>query len=136
MFYKKFNDFLAESQKLIGDIKYDIMNQKYCSLAGMHWELNKLLIQHDTDQLTFDEMIKLFISLISKIQLANQNRFKNYNITPFPNNIYVSPPISNSMNTIPSQHQITKIYFSFAHIIPIKTILWNFQQLIKISKNH
>ena len=46
-----------------------------------------MLVQHDTDQLTFDKMIKLSILLISKIQLANQNRFKNYNINFFPNNI-------------------------------------------------
>ena len=54
-----------------------------------------LLVQHDTDQMIFDEMVMLSISLISKIQLANQNRLKNYNITPFPNNIYISPSFIN-----------------------------------------
>ena len=73
------------------------------------------MVQHDTDQLTFDEIIILSISLISKIQLANQNRVKNYNITPFPNNIYVSPSIA---TTIPSQHQITTIYTFFVQFYP------------------
>ena len=96
----------------------DVANQKYCLIAGMQWELNMWLIQHDTDQLAFDEMAKLSISLIFKVQLANQNRPKNYNITPFPNNIYVSPSIANSMITIPSQQKITTIYISFAQFHP------------------
>ena len=50
--------------------------------------------------------------------MANQNRFKNYSITQFPKNIYVSPLISNSMNTIPSQHQIITIYIFFAQHHP------------------
>ena len=73
-----FHEYLAEFQKYINDTGYDVANQKYCSFADMQWELNMLLIQHDTDRLTFDEMVKLSIALISKAQLANQNRFENY----------------------------------------------------------
>ena len=58
---------MAVFQKYINDIGYDIINQKYCLLAGMQWELNMLLVQYDTHQLTFDGMIKLSISLISRI---------------------------------------------------------------------
>ena len=61
-------------------------NQKYCFFAGMQWELNMLLVQHDTDLLTFDEMVRLTISLTSKAQLVNQNRLKIY-FTPLFNNI-------------------------------------------------
>ena len=123
---KNLNEYLAEFQKYIGDIGYDIINQKYCLLTGMQWELNILLVQHDTDQLTFDKMVKLFISLISKIWLANQNRLKNYNITPFPNNIYVFPFLLTTTNHVPAQHQITTIYISFAQHQPDQNDFINF----------
>ena len=86
-----FHEYVTEFQKYINDTKYDVANQKYCFFAGMQWELNMLLVQHDTDRLTFDEMVKLSIALASKVQLVNQNRLKNYN-SAFPsNNIYVPP---------------------------------------------
>ena len=72
-----------------------------------------LLVQHDTDQLTFDEMVKLSITLTSKIQLANQNRLKNYNSVFFSNNIYIPPTLSIN-NHGPAQHQVTTIYITFA----------------------
>ena len=75
-----FHEYLAEFQKYISDTGYDVANQKYCFFAGMQWELSMLLVQHDTDLLTFDEVIKSFTSLASRAQLANQNRPKNYNI--------------------------------------------------------
>ena len=53
---KPFHEYLAEFQKYISDTGYDVANQKYCFLAGMQWGLNMLLIQHDTDQLTFDKI--------------------------------------------------------------------------------
>ena len=60
------HEYLAEFQKHINDTGYDVSNQKYCFFAGMQWELNMLLVQHDTDLLTFDEMVRLSISLTSK----------------------------------------------------------------------
>ena len=38
--------------------------------------IEMLLVQHDTDLLTFDEMVKLSTWLASRAQLANQNRPK------------------------------------------------------------
>ena len=69
-----------------------------------------LLVQHDTDLLTFDEMVKLFTSLTFRAQLINQNRPKIYISAPRFNSIYVlfSPPTT--MNIIPTQHQVTTIY--------------------------
>ena len=104
-----FHEYLAEFQKHINDIGYDVANQKYCFFAGMQWELSMLLVQHDTDLLTFDEMVKLSTSLASKTQLANQNRLKIYS-TPLFNNIYVSFSASTTMNTTPTQHQVTTAY--------------------------
>ena len=79
----------------------------------MQWELSMLLVQHDTDQLTFDEMVKLSIALASRVQLANQNRFKNYNSALFSNNIYVPPTLSTTSHG-PAQHQITTVYITLA----------------------
>ena len=104
-----FHEYLAEFQKYIGDTGYDVANQRYCFFAGMQWKLSMLLVQHDTDLLTFDEMVKLSISLASRAQLANQNRPKIY-FTPLSNNIYVSFSVSTTMNTTPTQHQVTTIY--------------------------
>ena len=103
---KPFHEYLAEFQRHINDTGYDVANQKYCFFAGMQWELSMLLVQHDTDLLTFDEMVKLSTSLTSRAQLANQNRPKIYS-TPLSNNIYVSPLASTTMNTTPTQNQIT-----------------------------
>ena len=104
-----FHEYLAEFQKYINDTGYDVANQKYCFFAGMQWELSMLLVQHDTDLLIFDEMVRLSISLASKTQLVNQNRFKIY-FTPLFNNIYIFFSVSTTMNTIPTQQQFITIY--------------------------
>ena len=96
-----FNEYLAEFHKYTNDTGYDIANQKNCLFAGMQLKLNMLLVQHDIDQMIFDEMVKLSVSLISKIQLAHQNKPKNYNSAPLFNKIYVSPSFANTMNNIP-----------------------------------
>ena len=72
-----------------------------------------LLVQHDTDRLTFEEMVKLFIALTSIIQLANQNRLKNYNSVFPSNNIYVPPTLLTTSQS-PAQHQVTTIYINSA----------------------
>ena len=77
----------------------------------MQWELNMLLVQHDTDRLTSNEMVKLFIALISKIQLANQNRLKNYNSVFLSYNIYVPLKLSTTSQS-PAQHQVTTTYIT------------------------
>ena len=92
---------MAEFQKYINDTGYDVANQKYCFFVGMQWELNMLLVQHDIDRLTFDEMIKLSIALTSKAQLTNQNRLKNYNSVFPSNNIYVPPTLSTTSQAPP-----------------------------------
>ena len=116
MFWNKrffFHEYLAEFKKYINDTGYDVANQKYCFFVGMQWELNMLLIQHDTDRLTFDEMVKLSIALTSRIQLANQNRFKNYNSVFLSNNIYIPPTLLTTSQS-PAQHQVTTIYINSA----------------------
>ena len=80
----------------------------------MQWELSMLLVQHDTDLLTFDEMVKLSIPLTSKAQLTNQNRLKIY-FTPLFNNIYVSFSVSTTINTVPTQ-QVTTTYTNPPHV--------------------
>ena len=106
-----FHEYLAEFQKYINDTGYDVANQKYCFFVGMQWKLNMLLIQHDTDRLTFDEMVKLSIALASRVQLANQNRFKNYNSVFSSNNIYVPPTLSTTSQSL-AQHQVTITYIN------------------------
>ena len=130
-----FHEYLAEFQKYINDIGYDVANQKYCFLVGMQWELNMLLVQHDTDLLTFDEMVKLSTSLTSRAQLANQNRPKIYS-TPLSNNIYVSLSASTTMNTTPTQHQVTTTYTNPPTFRPIRATLWTCQQPIGGLRNH
>ena len=56
-------------------------------------------------------MVELSIALASKTQLANQNRFKNYNSAFFSNNIYVTPTLSTTSHG-PAQHQVTTIYIT------------------------
>ena len=130
-----FHEYLAEFRKYINDTGYDVANQKYCFFAGMQWELNMLLVQHDTDLLIFDEMVRLSTSLASKAQLINQNRFKIYS-TPLFNNIYVFFSISTTINTISIQQQITTTYTNPPTFKTIKTIPWTCQQPIGGLKNH
>ena len=104
-----FHEYLAEFQKYISDTGYDVANQKYCFFVGIQWKLSMLLVQHDIDQLMFNEMVKLFTALTSKAQLANQNRPKNYNSALLSNNIYV-PPTPSTTSHAPAQHQVTTTY--------------------------
>ena len=101
----------------------------------MQWELNMLLVQHDTDLLIFDEPVKLSTSLTSRAQLTNQNRPKNYS-APLFNNIYASFSVSTTMNTIPTQHQVTTTYTNPPTFRPIKTTPWTSQQQIGDLKSH
>ena len=85
-----FAEYLAEFQQHIKDTGFDIDNQKYFFLTGCSWELQKFLVQHDTDRMTFDEMVFICQILWIKNQLANQAKPKNY-----PN--FTHPiPVSNS----------------------------------------
>ena len=91
-----FAEYLAEFQQYIKDTSFDIDNQKYFFLTGCSWEFQKLLVQHDTDRMTFYEMISICQIIWTRDQLANQAKPKNY-----PNFIYpISAPNSNtpSMN--------------------------------------
>ena len=132
---KLFHEYLAEFQRHINDTGYDVANQKYCLPAGMQWELSMLLVQHDTDLLIFDEMVRLSTSLASRAQLINQNRPKIY-FTPLFNNIYASLSASTTMNTTPTQHQVTTAYTNPPTFRPIRATLWTCQQPIGGLKNH
>ena len=85
---KPFAEYLAEFQQYIKNTGFDIDNQKYSFLTGCSWELQKFLVQHDTDRMTFDEMVFICQILWIKNQLANQAKPKNY-----PN---FTHPVSNS----------------------------------------
>ena len=54
-----FAEYLAEFQQYIKDTGFDIDNQKYFFLIGCSWELQKLLVQHDIDRMTFDKMASI-----------------------------------------------------------------------------
>ena len=86
-----FAEYLAEFQQYISDTGFDIDNQKYSFLTGCSWELQKLLVQHDTDRMTFDEIVSICQVLWIRDQLANQAKPKNY-----PN---FTQPISNTVST-------------------------------------
>ena len=88
---KPFAEYLAEFQQHIKDTGFDIDNQKYFFLTGCSWELQKLLVQHDTDRMTFDEMVSICQILWIKDQLTNQAKPKNY-----PNFTLSVIPLSNS----------------------------------------
>ena len=75
---KLFAEYLAEFQQHIKDIGFDIDSQKYSFLIGCSWEFQKFLVQHDTDQMTFDEIIFIYQILWIKNQLTNQVKPKNY----------------------------------------------------------
>ena len=91
---KPFAEYLAEFQQHIGDTGFDIDNQKYSFLTSCSWELQKLLVQHDIDRMTFDEMVSTCQVLWTRDQLANQAKPKNY-----PN---FTHPISAPNSNIPS----------------------------------
>ena len=69
---------MAEFQQHIKDTGFDIDNQKYFFLTGCSWKFQKLLVQHDTDRMTFDEIVFICQILWNKDQLANQVNPKNY----------------------------------------------------------
>ena len=89
---KLFAEYLAEFQQHIKNTGFDIDNQKYFFLTGCSWELQKLLVQHDTDRMTFDEMVFTCQILWIKDQLANKVKPKNYpNFTHSVSNSNASP---------------------------------------------
>ena len=89
-----FAEYLAEFQQHIKNTDFDIDNQKYSLLTGCSWEFQKFLVQHDTDRMTFDEMVFICQVLWIRDQLANQAKPKNY-----PN---FTHPISAPNSNIPS----------------------------------
>ena len=92
---RPFAEYLTESQQYIRDIGFDIGNQKYFLLTGCSWEFQKFLVQHDTDRMTFDEMVFICQILWIKNQLANQAKPKNYPNFTHP----ISAPNSNTPST-------------------------------------
>ena len=79
---KPFAEYLAEFQQHIRDTGFDIDNQKYSLLTGYSWELQKLLVQHDIDQMTFDEMVFICQVLWTRDQLTNQVKPKIIRVSP------------------------------------------------------
>ena len=69
---RTFAEYLAEFQQYIRDTGFDIDNQEYSFLTGCSWEFQKLLVQHDIDRMTFDEMVFICQILWIKDQLTNQ----------------------------------------------------------------
>ena len=67
-----FAEYLTEFQQHIGDTGFDIDNQNYFFLIGCSWEFQKFLVQHDTNRMTFDEIVIISQVLWIKDQLANQ----------------------------------------------------------------
>ena len=92
---KTFAEYLAEFQQYIKDTGFDIDNQKYFFLTGCSWEFQKFLVQHDTNRMTFDEVVIICQILWIKDQLANQARPKNYPNFTHP----ISAPNSNMLST-------------------------------------
>ena len=90
-------------------------------ILGMTWPTKILLfrryamgIEHAVGTawyrfIIFDEKVKLSTSWSSKTRLVNQNRPKNYS-APLFNNTYASFSVSTTINTIPTQHQVTTTY--------------------------
>ena len=75
---RRFAEYLAEFQQYIKDTGFDIDNQKYSFLTGCSWEFQKFLVQHDTDRMTFGEMVFSCQILWTKDQLTNQAKPRNY----------------------------------------------------------
>ena len=121
---RTFAEYLAEFQQYIGDIDFDIDNQKSSFLTGCSWEFQKFLVQYDTNRMTFDEVVTICQVLWIRDQLANQVRPKNY-----PNFTHsISAPNSNmpSTNNNNARGYLTPfsntIIFTFAQppaIVPI-----------------
>ena len=85
---KHFAEYLAEFQQYIKNPGFDIDNQKYSFLTGCSWEFRKILVQQDTDQITFDEIVFVCQILWIEDQLTNQIKPKNYS--------NFTKPVSNS----------------------------------------
>ena len=105
-----FAEYLAEFQQHIKDTGFDIDNQKYFFLTGCSWELQKFLVQHDTDRMTFDKMVFICQILWTRDQLANQAKPKKYsNFTHPALNSNASP----TSNTFPVHGYITPSITTF-----------------------
>ena len=114
---KPFAEYLAEFQQHIKDTGFDIDNQKYSLLTGCSWELQKLLVQHDTDQMTFDEMVSICQVLWIKDQLTNQAKPKNFSsfsTIPIPN----SNVFSTNNNNFPARRFLTPVTTTFIFVQP------------------
>ena len=92
---KLFAEYLTEFQQYIKNTGFDIDNQKYSFLIGCSWEFQKFLVQHDTNRMTFDEMVIICQILWIKNQLTKQVRPKNYPNFTHP----ISAPNSNMPST-------------------------------------
>ena len=102
-----FVEYLAEFQQYIRDTGFDVDNQKYSLLTGCSWELQKLLVQHDTDQMTFDEMVFICQVLWIRDQLTNQAKPKNYPNFTHPIPASNSNASSTNNNTFPVRGFVT-----------------------------
>ena len=102
-----FAEYLTEFQQHINDTGFDIDNQKYSFLTGCSWELQKLLVQHDIDRMTFDEMVFICQVLWIKDQLANQAKPRNYPNFTHPIPASNSNASSTNNNTFPVRGFVT-----------------------------
>ena len=107
---KPFAEYLAEFQQHIKNTGFDIDNQKYSFLIGCSWELQKFLVQHDIDRMTFDEIIFICQILWIKNQLANQAKPKNYSNFTHP---VLNSNASPTSNTFPVRGYITPSITTF-----------------------
>ena len=103
---RPFGEYLAEFQQYIKDTGFDIDNQKYFFLTGCSWEFQKFLVQHDTDQMTFDKIVSICQILWIKDQLTNWVKPKNY-----PN---LTQPVSNSNASLTNNN----IFFVCGYVTP------------------
>ena len=117
-----FAEYLVEFQQYIKNIGFDIDNQKYSFLTGCSWEFQKLLVQHDTDRMTFDEMGFICQILWIKNQLANQAKPKNYS--------NFTHPVLNS-NASPTSNT----FLVRGYITPFITIFVQSPALVPIDQN-
>ena len=104
---RPFAEYLAEFQQHIKDIGFDIDNQKYSFLTGCSWEFQKLLVQHDTDRMTFDELVFICQVLWTRDQLANQAKPRNYPNFTHPIPASNSNASSTNNNTFPVRGFVT-----------------------------
>ena len=105
---RPFAEYLAEFQQYINDTGFDINNQNYSFLIGCSWEFQKLLVQHDINRMTFDEVVFICQILWTRDQLANQAKPKNYpDFTPFVIPVSNSNTSSTNNNNFPVRGYMT-----------------------------